>query len=132
MLDTHLPMVRARYRSQRDAMAQALQRHMHGLARWTVPAGGMFFWLQLQAPIDTLSLFDDAAAAGVAFVPGQAFFIDDGATPAAWQRQTLRLSFVTASPEQIDRGLALLAEVIERRLVRQPPSAPAAAVSPRD
>jgi len=47
MLDTHLNELRAQYRRGRDAMAHALQIHMHDLATWHTPEGGMFFWLTL-------------------------------------------------------------------------------------
>jgi 2-aminoadipate transaminase len=47
---------------------------------------------------------------GVAFVPGAAFYAD-GADP-----RTLRLSFVTASEEQIHIGIAALAQAIREAL----------------
>ncbi|MCI4440162.1 MAG: PLP-dependent aminotransferase family protein, partial [Tibeticola sp.] len=56
----------------------------------------------------------------VAYVPGAAFFAE------APDARTLRLSFVTASVEQIDRGIAALANVVRFARV-QSPDAPAAA-----
>jgi tryptophan aminotransferase len=32
------------YREKRDIFAKALDRHLTGLAEWTIPNAGMFFW----------------------------------------------------------------------------------------
>jgi 2-aminoadipate transaminase len=109
-LQTHLPAVRARYRAQRDAMQAALLAHLPAGCRWQVPAGGMFFWLELPHGLDAAALLPQAVEAGVAFVPGAPFFA--GAGPA----HTLRLSFVTVSPERIAQGVRALAGVIGQAL----------------
>jgi DNA-binding transcriptional MocR family regulator len=89
---------------QRDLFAAALTRHFGGLASWETPAGGLFFWLKLHQAIDTRALLPLAIDAGVAFMPGEAFYPDD---PAA--TGTLRLNFSHAGEADIDRGLATLA-----------------------
>lgn len=94
------------YRHKRDAFAQALDRHLGGLATWQVPAGGLFFWLQLNTPVDTRRLLPDALARQVAFMPGEAFY------PDAPTLGTLRLNFSHAAEADMDRGLAVLAELI--------------------
>ena len=106
MLDAHVATIRARYRAQRDAMASALALHMDGLATWSVPRGGMFFWLDLAPGLDALALLPRAVEAGVAFVPGAPFY---ATSPRAG---TLRLSFVTVAPAQIEAGIAALAGVL--------------------
>jgi 2-aminoadipate transaminase len=105
-IDRHVPTIRALYKQQRDAMLAALKAHMPQAVRWNEPDGGMFLWLQLPAHINTLPLLDKAVARNVAFVPGAAFYAD------APEHNTLRLSFVTASVEQINTGIAALAQVI--------------------
>ena len=106
-LDRHVPTIRARYKVQRDAMEAALERHLAGLASWIRPMGGMFFWLELDDGIDAMALLPRAVEAGMAFVPGAAFYA------AAPRANTLRLSFVTASPEKIEQGVAALARVLK-------------------
>jgi 2-aminoadipate transaminase len=106
MLDEHVPAIRARYRVQRDAMQAALERHMTGLATWVRPSGGMFFWLELREGIDAMALLPRAVEAGMAYVPGAAFYAQ------APRANTLRLSFVTASPAQIAQGVEMLARVL--------------------
>ncbi len=106
-LNEHVPTVRARYKLHRDAMRAALERHLGGLCRWTVPAGGMFFWLELPAHLDATTLLPKAVEQGMAYVPGAAFFADHA------KANTLRLSFVTVPPEDIERGVALLAATLK-------------------
>jgi 2-aminoadipate transaminase len=106
MLERHVDAIRARYRTHRDAMAAALDRHMTGLATWTRPVGGMFFWLELTQSVDAMEVLPKAVEAGVAFVPGAPFYAQ-GPRP-----DTLRLSFVTVPPEKIEAGVAALAGVL--------------------
>jgi len=107
-LRDHVPTIRARYKAQRDAMRAALERHFAGLGcRWTVPHGGMFFWVELPPGIDATALLPKAVARGVAFVPGAAFYASEA------KPNTLRLSFVTVAPPLIDAGIAALARVLK-------------------
>jgi 2-aminoadipate transaminase len=106
-LDTHVPQIRALYKSQRDAMLAALAREMKGLdVTWNTPAGGMFLWARLPAGVDAVELLPRAVDKNVAFVPGAAFYAENG------DPRTIRLSFVTASVDQINTGIAALAAAI--------------------
>lgn len=106
-LDRHVPTIRALYKAQRDAMLAALSRHMGGLGvHWNQPDGGMFLWARLPEGMNAIELLPHAVEKGVAFVPGAAFYADH-ADP-----RCLRLSFVTATAEQIQTGISILAEVI--------------------
>ncbi len=105
-LREHVPTIRARYKAQRDAMQTALERHLPPGCRWNAPSGGMFFWIELPKGIDAVRLLPKAVQRGVAFVPGAAFYASEP------RMNTLRLSFVTASPAQIEQGITLLAQAI--------------------
>jgi 2-aminoadipate transaminase len=110
-LDRHVPTIRAVYRRQRDAMLAALERECAGLGlRWNAPAGGMFLWARLPHGLDAADLLPRAVARGVAFVPGAAFHADNA------DHRTLRLSFVTATPAEIDTGVAALAAVVREQM----------------
>jgi 2-aminoadipate transaminase len=113
-LDRHVPTIRALYKRQRDAMVAALRREMKGLdVEFNTPAGGMFLWLRMPAGVDTVALLPKAVERGVAFVPGAPFYSGEG------DPRTMRLSFVTASVEQIDTAIAALAEVVREQLAHQ-------------
>jgi 2-aminoadipate transaminase len=106
-LDRHVPTIRALYKSQRDAMLAALKRQMKGLdVQWNKPDGGMFLWARLPRGVSAIELLPRAVDKGVAFVPGAAFYAGQPDT------RCLRLSFVTASVQQIDTGIAALAAAI--------------------
>jgi 2-aminoadipate transaminase len=70
----------------------------------------MFIWVRLPAGCDAMALLPQAVAAGVAYVPGEAFFA------GAPDTRTLRLSFVTLSPENIRRAVAALGGMLRRHL----------------
>ena len=110
-LDRHVPTIRALYKAQCSAMLGALEKEMRGLdVQWNRPDGGMFLWVRLPEGMSAIELLPTAVEAGVAFVPGAAFYAD------AADPRTLRLSFVTASEEQIATGMALLAKAIRQSM----------------
>lgn len=110
-LDRHVPTIRTLYKRQRDAMLAALRREMKGLdVEFNTPVGGMFLWLRMPEGIDTVSLLPKAVERGVAFVPGAPFYAETG------DARTMRLSFVTASEEEIDTAIAALAETVREAL----------------
>ena len=109
-LDRHVPTIRALYKAQCEAMLAALQQHMPAGVQWNRPSGGMFLWVRLPQGMDAVQLLPKAVARGVAFVPGSPFYAGD-ADP-----RTLRLSFVTASVQQIDTGIAALAATVRENL----------------
>ena len=112
-LESHIPTIRAMYKAQRDVMLMALENEMEGLdVSWTRPVGGMFLWVNLPKGMDAQALLPEAVERGMAFVPGAPFFADDA------QTNTLRLSYVTVSPEQIRKGVAALAAAIRAQLAK--------------
>jgi 2-aminoadipate transaminase len=117
-LGKHVPMIRKLYKSQRDAMLTALAREMpvtpgnpDQSVTWNSPEGGMFLWARLPAGMNAVALLPKAVDKNVAFVPGSPFYADN-ADP-----RTLRLSFVTASVDQINIGIKALAEAIRENMV---------------
>lgn len=112
-LDRHVPTIRALYKRQRDAMHAALERELARLGvTWSRPDGGMFLWARLPEGMNAIDLLPEAVERNVAFVPGAAFYAE------APDTRTLRLSFVTASPAQIDAGVKALADAVRARLAR--------------
>jgi 2-aminoadipate transaminase len=105
-LDQHVASVLPLYRQKRDAMHASLQRHVGDKARWDVPVGGLFFWLELTEAQDTMLLMEKALAAGLAIMPGAAF------DPEPKTAATLRLNFSHSSLAQIEQGVRLLAGLL--------------------
>jgi 2-aminoadipate transaminase len=91
-------------------MLECLEREMAGMdVRWNKPDGGMFLWVRLPEGMNAVELLPKAVELGVAFVPGSAFYADH---PDA---RTLRLSFVTATADQIRTGMTALARAIREQ-----------------
>jgi 2-aminoadipate transaminase len=105
-LDPQIECLRSVYRERRDAMLAALDAHLDGVGTWTRPAGGMFIFVKLAEGADVAGLLERAMARGIAFIPGASFH------PDGRGRNTLRLNFVSETPERIREGIALLAAVI--------------------
>ncbi|MDI3511654.1 MAG: 2-aminoadipate transaminase [Betaproteobacteria bacterium] len=110
-IDRHVPTIRALYKHQCEVMVDAMRQEMAGLdVQWNSPDGGMFLWVRLPAGMSAIDLLPKAVDKGVAFVPGAAFYAADP------DPRTLRLSFVTASEEQIRVGIQALATAIREAL----------------
>jgi 2-aminoadipate transaminase len=105
LLEAHVPAIRARYKVCRDAMVEALRVHLPAGSTFRAPGGGMFCWVRLPEGFDTLALLDQAVQAGIAYVPGAAFYAH------APDARTLRLSFVTLTPAQIEQAVRTLGAV---------------------
>ena len=75
------------YRTRRDTMLDALAEHFPPQAEWTRPGGGLFIWATLPDFIDTTDLLARALRDNVAFVPGEAAFLDGRG------RSSMRLNF---------------------------------------
>ena len=110
-LDRHVPTIRALYKQQRDTMLTALEHEMAGLdVQWTRPAGGMFLWVRLPEGMNAQALLPEAVERNVAFVPGAPFYADHPDT------RTLRLSYVTATSDEIRTAIAALAAAVRAHL----------------
>jgi 2-aminoadipate transaminase len=70
----------------------------------------MFFWVRLPEGIDAMALLPRAVEAGIAFVPGAAFYAH------APDPRTLRLSFVTLTPDLIRDGVEKLGRLLHEAL----------------
>jgi 2-aminoadipate transaminase len=108
--------VTGQLRARRDAMEETLRESFPTGSRWTTPAGGYFFWVELPG-IDTVAALPAAAERGVAYVQGADFCASGGG------RSALRLAFSACGPEAIREGIARLGAVLEAE------REPAAAVS---
>lgn len=98
------------YRERCSTMLGALAEYLPDGSRWVAPTGGMFVWLQLPAQLDAESLFPEAIARKVAFVPGAAFFVE------GHRRDFVRLNFSNQPPLSIVEGMRRLGEVVAAAL----------------
>jgi 2-aminoadipate transaminase len=109
-VDEHIRKIRAMYKKHRDLMVSMIEECFPEGVQCTKPEGGMFLWVTLPEGISSMDLFNIAIKENVAFVPGQAFFVDGSGT------NTLRLNFSNSSEAQIEEGMKRLASAIKRLL----------------
>lgn len=111
-LPGHIDKLRQTYKERRDVMLHWLGACLSGDVRWTLPAGGMFVWVELPRHVDTAKLLEVAVEQEqVAFIPGHAF-----ALPGVEARHCLRLNFSNARPGDIQDGIQRLARIINQTI----------------
>jgi DNA-binding transcriptional MocR family regulator len=102
----HRRRLRAELRARRDALVDALRRHLPELAPSSVPAGGLHLWIALADGTDDVAVAVAAAAEGVVVFPGRPWF------PAEPPGPFLRLTYAAAPPDAMDEGVKRLARVL--------------------
>jgi 2-aminoadipate transaminase len=105
-LEPHIVELRQVYRQRCEVTLQALEHHMPAGVTWTHPRGGFFVWLTLPEGIQIGMLREIARAQGMLFVPGTGFFAKGGG------ERNLRLAFSFVPLDEIERGVAILAQAI--------------------
>ncbi len=104
-----MPSIRASYKARNEALAEALKRHLAGALTYTQPDGGMFLWAKwTNAKINSAALLKFALPEKMIFVPGEHFYADAPLT------HSIRLSFATPTPLQLEEGIRRLAVAVEK------------------
>ena len=93
---------------KRDAMIRSLGEHFPPSCKWTEPNGGMMLWVELPEGTDSWNLLEKAVARGVKYNPGPVFRSDRSGS------NYLRLTFSHNNPQEIDEGIAILADVFDK------------------
>ena len=105
-LDSHIDKIITAYSGQCRAMLDAIEMHFPDSVECTQPEGGMFLWASLPQGHSALALFELGVKAGVVFVPGDPFYINQSGM------NTMRLSFSTSDRPTIETGIAKLGAAI--------------------
>ena len=106
---THVPALTRGLRRKLETLMEALAEQFGTAAEFDDPKGGIFLWVRLAEPVDTLKLYQAALAAGVALNPGP-----EWSTDKAFAKGRMRLCFAHPSHETIRAGVAALAEVCRK------------------
>lgn len=105
-LQEHISELRALYKRRRDVMLRALERAMPDGTTWTTPEGGFFIWVTLPEGVTAGELQKIAAEQNVEFLPGPACHFGGAGS------NTLRLAYSFADDEKIERGIAILGNLL--------------------
>jgi 2-aminoadipate transaminase len=101
-IERSIETVKAALRERRDATASALERHLPD-ARFVMPEGGYFLWVDLPEGSDVSRLEAASRERGVIFVKGSDFLIKGG-------ESSLRIAYSAVPPDQIEEGIARVAD----------------------
>ncbi|RKP47824.1 PLP-dependent aminotransferase family protein [Pararobbsia silviterrae] len=104
--DKHLRQLRNAFKSQLSSMQVALRRHLPARARWTVPSGGYFIWIELPDAIDAMALHQRAIEHGISIAPGPMF----SATHSF--QNCIRLNFGHPWSGQIEDAIRTLGDIL--------------------
>jgi len=112
-LEQHLQRVRREYRTRRDAMLDALDRHFPEGTLWKTPSSGFFLWVELPESVDASELLKLAVEEEkVAFIPGNAF----GENGSVLGSNCMRLNFSHHGLDLIEEGIARLGRAVKKSL----------------
>ncbi|PTN09398.1 PLP-dependent aminotransferase family protein [Mangrovibacterium marinum] len=109
-LDEHLQRIRTKYASQAACMTEVLERYLPNEVQITPPTGGMFIWLTLPDGLRADELIHKTMERGVIFVPGNSFYTKGQGS------NHIRLNFTNAEPAEIETGVKIIAEEMEKML----------------
>lgn len=109
-LDAHIKWITGLYKERRDRMMEVIEREFPREARYVVPRGGLFIWLELPENKDSRELLRRALAEKVAFIPGGSFY------PSGVKNNELRLNFSNLSHEDIVKGMTILGRLTREYL----------------
>ncbi|WP_200900264.1 aminotransferase-like domain-containing protein [Rubrobacter aplysinae] len=105
--EKHRRKVRKELRLRRDALVSVVGTRLPGVRMPPVPKSGLHLWVGLPEGADDLLVAANARREGVVVSPGRHWF------PAEPTGPFLRLSYVGAGPEELARGVEILARVLE-------------------
>ncbi|MEO9274832.1 PLP-dependent aminotransferase family protein [Marinomonas sp. 5E14-1] len=104
----HLKNLQQEYKVKRDAMAKELKERLGDVVEFTIPSGGMFFWVKLKNGLSAIKVMESALEKNVLVLPSVPFYPTRHPESDAY----LRLSFARVSISEMSRAISILSIVI--------------------
>lgn len=108
-IDEHIAKISKVYGEKCEYMMSLMDELFPKCVKHTRPQGGLFLFCTMPDGIDSKELMKEAIASNVAFVPGATTMIDDKKVYSSF-----RMNYSMASMEQIEKGVKILADVLNR------------------
>src|SRR6266480_2610528 len=115
-LEKHILRLRSLYKMRCDVALTALGQYMPSDTKWICPAGGFFIWLSLPENVFAQEVKRMALQERVLVSAGEGFFVNPGDG-----EHNLRLAYSCARSEDIETGIRILGEVVDRARVECDP-----------
>ncbi len=115
LYDKHVAKVQKNYARKARVMKSALAEHFPANVEIWESGGGLYFWARLPQGISAgvkSKVFQSALKADVLYVPGELCYADDPSR--AKPDNEMRISFGSASVENIRKGIARLGKVLKK------------------
>ena len=106
----HVETIKKAYAHKCAVMVKAVKDYFPPEIKVNTPEGGMFLWAEAPDYINTVDIFKDALANGVAYIVGNAFYPDGKGT------NTMRLNFTMSSPEKIEEAIKRLGSLLKAKI----------------
>ena len=106
-----------RYAHKARVMKLAIKKHFPPAVEWWEPEGGLYFWARLPRGLPSgvkSKVFQAALKNDVLYVPGEICYADDAARRKP--NHEMRISFGSASEDNIRKGMARLGKVLRKIL----------------
>jgi 2-aminoadipate transaminase len=100
-VESSIETVKNALRERRDILCAALERELPD-ARFVVPQGGYFLWVELPEGTDVAAMAESAKEKGVVFVKGTDFLLEGG-------ENAFRIAYSGVPADQIDEAVSRLA-----------------------
>lgn len=93
-LEKHIQGIQQAYKEKCELMLAEMEKEFPANVKFTKPEGGMFIWVVLPEHVDANAFLDTALEYGVAYIPGEFFYANEG------PKNTMRMNFTTVSEEK--------------------------------
>ena len=105
-MDKHLAHLQSVYGKKSTFMVEMMKKTFHPDVKFTTPEGGMFVWFELPKYADARTFLNRATTMHIAIVNEETFAVN-----RRDKMNGFRLSFTSATMEQIETGIAKLSKL---------------------
>ncbi|HHY05142.1 MAG TPA: PLP-dependent aminotransferase family protein, partial [Thermoanaerobacterales bacterium] len=105
----HVKNIRSIFLKKRNAIKESF-KIMPSEVNYTIPNGGLFFWVSLPEGFYSMNLYNEALKHDILIMPGDIFF------PEKRPSTGFRMSFAEIAPDDINDGVELLSKIIDEFL----------------
>lgn len=105
-MEAHEKHISAIYKKKSSYMYEMMKKSFHPDVKFDSPKGGMFIWFKMPDYVDCDEFVDEVVQNHIAVATGKAF-----AVQPEHKNNGIRLSYTSASMEEIKRGIFLIGEL---------------------
>lgn len=101
----HIKKATNHYRSKRDFTAILLKKHLRGKATYTIPEGGLAFWIVSNKQVDWLQVSEKLESKGIKIITPDTYSLDKTVNG-------IRLGYGSLSEKELEEGIITLGKML--------------------